>query len=83
MSTEAAAHNEEHGADAHAHPKFLAHHFDTPLQQFETAKLGMWVFLVQELLFFSGLFVAYGVFRNWYPDIHLMPNPSRKLFLLA
>jgi cytochrome c oxidase subunit 3 len=50
------------------HPKWLQHHFDTPVQQFDSAKLGMWIFLAQELLFFSGLFVAYGVYRNWYPD---------------
>ena len=57
--------------DAHGHhgPKWLAHHFDTPVQQFDTAKLGMWAFLVQELLFFSGLFVAYGVYRSWYPEM--------------
>ena len=58
---------EGHGAD-HAHQPFLAHHFDTPAQQFDAAKLGMWVFLAQELLFFSGLFVAYGVYRSWYPE---------------
>lgn len=59
------------GHDAHGHhgPKWLAHHFDTPAQQFDTAKLGMWVFLGQELLFFSGLFVAYGVYRSWYPEM--------------
>ena len=57
------------GHDAHGHhgPKWLQHHFETPAQQFDTAKLGMWVFLAQELLFFSGLFVAYGVYRSWYP----------------
>jgi len=57
-------------SDAHAHhgPAYLAHHFDTPKQQFESAKLGMWLFLGQEILFFSGLFVAYGVFRTWYPE---------------
>jgi cytochrome c oxidase subunit III len=55
--------------DAHAHgPAFLQHHFDTPAQQFDAAKLGMWTFLGQELLFFSGLFVAYGIFRGWYPE---------------
>ena len=54
--------------DSHDHPKWLQHHFDTPEQQFDAAKLGMWVFLGQELLFFSGLFVAYAVFRNWYPE---------------
>lgn len=73
MSSEATAHagSEEHGHDGHGHhgPVWLAHHFDTPAQQFDAAKLGMWVFLAQELLFFSGLFVAYGVYRSWYPEM--------------
>lgn len=70
MTTEAAAKDaHDHAHDDHAHPPWLAHHFDTPVQQFESAKLGMWVFLAQELLFFSGLFVAYGVFRSWYPEM--------------
>jgi len=70
MSTEAAHADAPHGGEAHGHhgPKWLAHHFDTPIQQFDTAKLGMWAFLAQELLFFSGLFVAYGVYRSWYPE---------------
>jgi cytochrome c oxidase subunit 3 len=61
--------HEHEGEHGHHGPKWLAHHFDTPVQQFDTAKLGMWAFLVQELLFFSGLFVAYGVYRSWYPDM--------------
>jgi cytochrome c oxidase subunit III len=74
MSSETAAsvHDAPEGAhDAHGHhgPKWLAHHFDTPAQQFDAAKLGMWAFLAQELLFFSGLFVAYGVYRSWYPEM--------------
>ncbi|MBX3248789.1 MAG: cytochrome c oxidase subunit 3 family protein [Myxococcales bacterium] len=57
-------------SDAHAHhgPEYLAHHFETPAQQFDAAKLGMWAFLAQEILFFSGLFIAYGIFRTWYPE---------------
>ena len=55
-------------ADEHHGPAFLAHHFDTPSQQFDAAKLGMWLFLAQEILFFSGLFVAYFIFRAWYPE---------------
>jgi cytochrome c oxidase subunit 3 len=58
-------HNELHG---HHGLPFLAHHFETPVQQFDAAKLGMWLFLAQEVLFFSGLFVSYLVFRLWYPD---------------
>ena len=68
----AAADTHGHGGDGHgdhAHPSFLAHHFDTPAQQFDAAKLGMWAFLAQELLFFAGLFVAYGVYRSWYPEV--------------
>jgi cytochrome c oxidase subunit 3 len=61
-----------HGQDAHAHghhDPFLAHHFDTPLQQFEAGKLGIWLFLVTEILFFSGLFCAYTVYRTLDPDV--------------
>lgn len=46
------------------HPSFVAHHFDTPEQQFDSAKLGMWVFICTEILMFGGLFVAYAVFRS-------------------
>lgn len=58
----------EHGHD-HDHPSFLAHHFDTPEQQFDSGKLGIWLFLVTEVLFFSGMFVAYAIFRNLRPDV--------------
>lgn len=69
--------DEPHGDHGHHGPKWLQHHFDTPAQQFDAAKLGMWVFLIQELLFFSGLFVAYGVFRQWYP--HMFQAGSHQL----
>src|SRR4029077_8561064 len=59
LPTEAA-----HGQHAHAHPEFLQHHFDTPTQQFDAAKLGMWVFIATEILMFGGLFVAYAIFRG-------------------
>src|SRR5436190_14077251 len=52
---------------AHHHPA-LAHHFDNLEQQKEASTLGMWVFLVTEVLFFGGLFVTYCVYRSWYPD---------------
>lgn len=49
--------------------KHLAHHFDTPQQQFDSGKLGMWLFLTTELLLFSGLFCAYAVYRALHPEI--------------
>lgn len=53
----------------HAHPKFLAHHFETPQQQFDSGKLGVWLFLTTEILLFSGLFCAYAVYRASHPEI--------------
>jgi cytochrome c oxidase subunit 3 len=61
--------HEEHGGHAHAHPSFLAHHFDTPAQQFNAAKLGMWVFIATEILMFGGLFCAYAIWRAVDPSI--------------
>ncbi len=49
--------------------KDLAHHFDTPRQQFNAGKIGMWIFLVTEILLFSGLFCAYVVYRGNHPEI--------------
>ena len=56
-------------ADHAEHPPWLAHHFDTPEQQFSSAKLGMWAFLLTEVLFFSGLFCAYAVYRRNHPEL--------------
>lgn len=54
---------------SNAHPAHLQHHFVDSDQQFEASKMGMWVFIVNEILFFGGLFCAYIVFRAWYPDL--------------
>ena len=59
----------DHGHGDHDHPSYLAHHFDTPEQQFDSGKLGMWLFLVTEVLFFSGMFCAYAIFRAWRPEV--------------
>eukprot|EP00752_Nemacystus_decipiens_P013722 g12175.t1 len=58
-------------SDTHDHhgPDYLAHHFDTPEQQFESGKLGMWLFLVTEVMMFGGLFCAYALYRANHPDI--------------
>jgi cytochrome c oxidase subunit 3 len=55
-------------AAAHAHHPDLQHHFDTLEQQQEAATLGMWLFLVTEVMFFGGLFMAYLLYRVWYPE---------------
>jgi cytochrome c oxidase subunit 3 len=70
----APAHAEVHGhgpADGHGHGHnpHLAHHFDSPDQQYNAMKLGMWLFLATEILFFGGLFCAYAVYRANHPEI--------------
>jgi cytochrome c oxidase subunit III len=60
-------HGGSHGAHAAHHPD-LQHHFDTLDQQHEAATLGMWLFLITEVLFFGGLFLAYMLYRVWYPQ---------------
>lgn len=45
----------------------VAHHFNNVLQQQESARFGMWLFLVTEVLFFGGVFCAYALYRGWYP----------------
>jgi len=53
---------------AHAHHPKQQHHFHSMEQQFEASILGMWIFLVTEIMFFGGLFMAYIVYRYTYPE---------------
>ncbi|MDQ2869092.1 MAG: cytochrome c oxidase subunit 3 family protein, partial [Acidobacteriota bacterium] len=48
-------------------PAYLQHHFDSLVQQKDASSLGMWLFLVTEILFFGGLFLAYTIYRWSYP----------------
>jgi cytochrome c oxidase subunit 3 len=50
------------------HPSALAHQFDDMTQQYEAATLGMWVFLLTEIMFFGGVFLGYVVYRTAYPE---------------
>ena len=63
--------SDTHGHDGHGHDHmpFQAHHFDDPEQQFDSGKLGMWLFLVTEVLFFSGMFCAYALYRSRNPEV--------------
>jgi cytochrome c oxidase subunit III len=51
---------------AESHPA-LQHHFENMEQQREAGTLGMWVFLVTEIMFFGGMFLAYTLYRSKYP----------------
>ena len=61
----------EDGHDDWHHQPFSAHHFENAEQQFDSGKLGMWLFLVTEILFFSGLFCAYAVYRSTHPEVFI------------
>jgi heme/copper-type cytochrome/quinol oxidase subunit 3 len=60
--------HEEHGHGEHS--PFVQHHYDDAQHQFDSGKLGIWLFLAQEVLFFSALFVAYVLYRFHHPEIY-------------
>ncbi|MEW6319531.1 MAG: cytochrome c oxidase subunit 3 family protein [Acidobacteriota bacterium] len=75
----AVGHAEAHGHGVGHHPA-LQHHFESMQQQKEAVTLGMWVFLLTEVLFFGGLFTAYTLYRIWYYDAFAEASKSLDLF---
>ncbi|HZG52417.1 MAG TPA: cytochrome c oxidase subunit 3 family protein [Pyrinomonadaceae bacterium] len=61
-----AAHHD--AAATHHASSNLAHHFDNLEQQREAGSLGMWLFLVTEIMFFGGLFTGYIIYRMQHPQ---------------
>lgn len=53
------------GSDKDLH---LGHQFEDIKQQIESYTIGMWIFLVTEVMFFGGLFTAYIIYRAQYPE---------------
>src|SRR5262249_11877704 len=72
-----AAGSAAHGSHGGAH---VAHHFESAQQQKEAVTLGMWAFLLNEVLFFGGLFLLYTMYRAQFYDAfvaashHLAPK---------
>lgn len=62
--------------DVHDHPFYQRHHFETAEQQREAAGFGMWLFLLTEIMFFGGMFMAYLLYRNWYYDAFVSASNS-------
>jgi cytochrome c oxidase subunit 3 len=48
--------------------KYAEHYIDSQHQD-ATGKHGVWLFMVTELMMFGGLFVAYALFKNIYPEV--------------
>jgi cytochrome c oxidase subunit 3 len=54
---------------SHVESLALREQFDTAEQQRAASLLGMWIFLVTEVMFFGGMFTAYTVYRSLYPGV--------------
>lgn len=61
MSDEKKIHEESH----------VPHHFESARQQYESNKMGMWLFLCTEIMMFGGLFCGYAVYRANHPEIFI------------
>jgi cytochrome c oxidase subunit 3 len=48
------------------HPEHV-HQFEDKEQQREAGTLGMWTFLITEIMFFGGMFCAYVIYRSLHP----------------
>jgi cytochrome c oxidase subunit 3 len=66
---------------AEAHHSALQHHFDNMEQQRDAGTIGMWLFLVQEVMFFGGLFLAYVLYRNLYPAAFAVASNSLNIYM--
>jgi cytochrome c oxidase subunit III len=71
------AHGEHHGQ----HHPALQHHFQDLDQQHEASTLGMWLFLVTEVMFFGGLILAYTLYRIWYPTAWALGSEELNIYL--
>ncbi|MES1258046.1 MAG: cytochrome c oxidase subunit 3 family protein [Acidobacteriota bacterium] len=86
MANESAVASHEAGqSEAHQHPGYgeVRHHFENYAQQKDASTIGMWVFLLTEIMFFGGMFLAYFVYRQWYPNAFASASLKTNLWLGA
>ena len=69
-------HTEPDAHAAHAETYALRVQFDTEAQQKDASTLGMWLFLITEIMFFGGMFAVYTIYRNWYPEVFKVASTS-------
>jgi len=76
----------------HTHDPLLQHQFEDMQQQSESYVVGMWTFLVTEVMFFGALFLAYTLYRWTYASdfyvmsreiLHIPPGAVNTMILLA
>ena len=69
--------------EVHAESLELREQFDTAEQQKDASTLGMWIFLITEIMFFGGMFAAYTVYRSIYPEVFAVASSSLNAVLGA
>jgi cytochrome c oxidase subunit 3 len=57
--------------------------FDTAEQQKDASSLGMWAFLITEVMFFGGMFLAYSLYRSTYPHVFAVASSSLNVYIGA
>jgi cytochrome c oxidase subunit 3 len=69
----------------HAHSGSLAVQvqFDSAEQQKDASTLGMWIFLITEVMFFGGMFLAYTIYRSTYPEVFAIASSSLNVYIGA
>ena len=67
----------------HVETPALREQFDTAAQQKDASTLGMWVFLITEIMFFGGMFLAYTVYRSAYPTVFGIASSSLNVYIGA
>jgi cytochrome c oxidase subunit 3 len=70
-------------SEAHAETLALREQFDTAEQQKDASTLGMWIFLITEIMFFGGMFLAYTVYRTAYPIVFAVASSSLNVYIGA
>jgi len=63
-------------SEAHVETLALREQFDTAEQQKDASTLGMWIFLITEIMFFGGLFLAYTIYRDTYFPVFALASSS-------
>jgi cytochrome c oxidase subunit 3 len=61
----------------------LREQFDTAAQQRDASTLGMWIFLITEVMFFGGMFLAYSIYRAKYPLVFAVGSTSMNVYFGA
>ena len=61
----------------------LREQFDTAAQQRDASTLGMWIFLITEVMFFGGMFLAYTIYRGKYPEVFAVASSSLNVYIGA